>query len=475
MLRLTLFGPLDVTRDDVALPLPPSRKSRALLGYLAATDDSIRRDALCEMFWDIPDDPRGALRWSLSKLRAVVNSDQAERLVADRLAVRFCPTATACDLSDLRVVAQSPDAPLTDLMQVWDRTQGVFLAECDLPNQPLFTRWLEAERASLAALRQALATRVAAHPDLPPGKRALWAERGGADSAPSPAVHAATLTPPRQDVRFVQAHDGPHIAWAEVGEGPTIVKAANWLTHLELDWEAPIWNPLFHDLARDHHLVRYDERGCGLSDWDVDDISFDAFVTDLEQVVDAAGVDRFTLLGISQGAAVSIEYAARHPERVDRLVLFGGYPAGWRHTADADEVREREAVMVLTGTGWGRRDPTYRRLFSHGFMPDATLEELEWFDDFQRRTTSPENAVRFLQAFSELDVRHRLADLQVPTLILHSRGDRRIPYATARDMALHIPGARLATLESDSHLLIGREPAAQAFVAAVRDFIHTPA
>ena len=276
-----------------------------------------------------------------------------------------------------------------------------------------------------------------------------------------------------QDIRFVRAMDGALLAWTAVGPagGPPIVKAANWLSHLELDWQAPIWSPLFRDLARRHRFVRYDERGCGLSDWRVPEISFETFVGDLEAVVDAAGLARFPLLGISQGASVSIEYAARHPERVSHLILFGGYDAGWRHGASAEEIREREAIRVLTEAGWGSDDPAYRHLFSHTFMPTASEAELAWFDEFQRRTTSPRNAVRFLDAFASIDVRHRLAELRVPTLILHSRGDQRIPCATGRRMAATIPGAEFVSLESSNHLLLGRESASRALLEAVQEFL----
>jgi pimeloyl-ACP methyl ester carboxylesterase len=271
----------------------------------------------------------------------------------------------------------------------------------------------------------------------------------------------------------VQAEDDISLAWATVGspENPPLVKAANWLSHLELDWEAPIWSPLFRELARTFHFIRYDERGCGLSDWDVAEISFESFVSDLELVVDAAGLDRFPLLGISQGAAVSIEYAVRHPDRVSHLILFGGYAAGWRHVATPDEVREREAVMVLTETGWGRTNPSYRHLFSQTFMPSATAEELQWFDEFQRLTTSPENAVRFLDAFATIDVRDRLKDVRAPTLVIHSRDDMRIPMSSGREIAARIPDAEFVGLESRNHLLIGREPASAEFLNTVRRFL----
>lgn len=276
----------------------------------------------------------------------------------------------------------------------------------------------------------------------------------------------------RQKIRFCFADDSIRIAYATVGEGPPIVKAANWLSHLELDWDAPIWSPLFRRLAKNFRLIRYDERGNGLSDWEVVNLSLEAFVNDLETVVDAAGEERFALLGISQGAAVSIEYAVRHPERVSKLILFGGYPAGWRIDANADEIREREAIMTLTSTGWGQDNPAYRQIFSTTFMPTATPQELQWFNEFQRATTSPENAVRFLSAFGNIDVRHQLAKLQVPTLVIHSRGDQRIPLQTGLDMAAAIPNSEFVGLESENHLLLGRESASVDFVNAIREFVR---
>jgi pimeloyl-ACP methyl ester carboxylesterase len=177
------------------------------------------------------------------------------------------------------------------------------------------------------------------------------------------------------------------------------------------------------------------------------------------------------VLGISQGAAVSIEYAARHPERVSKLILFGGYPAGWRIDAGAEEIAEREAIITLTKTGWGKDNPVYRHIFSATFMPSATPEQLAWFDDFQRQTACAENAVRFLEAFSVIDVRHRLAEIRTETLVLHSRGDKRIPWEVGRDIAADIPNTSLVTLESDNHLLLEGEPAGEAFVEAIREFL----
>ncbi|QHQ35165.1 alpha/beta hydrolase [Algicella marina] len=525
MISIQTLGPLRISFNGKDLPLPKSRKTRALLGYLALSGAPQRRDRLCELFWDVPDDPRGALRWSLSKLRPMLNIEE-ERLTADRERVQIDSTRYTVDFHSVRAWADSDEAPVADLEEAWELANHVLMEDCEIPNQSDYTVWLEQQRNELARLRIRLARRLATLPDANTESAERWAERWLMDAPfdPDAALYAvsakrrlgrqreamalaeslelafteASITPPdwshdpkpdapamqpaalpdlapapRQIVRFLQTDDDTSLAWASTGDAanPPLVKAANWLSHLELDWEAPIWSPLFRQLSRTHNFIRYDERGCGLSDWDVPEISFESFVNDLELVVDAAGLDRFPLLGISQGAAVSIEYAARHPDRVSHLILFGGYSAGWRHHASEEEVREREAVMVLTETGWGRPNPAYRQIFSRSFMPDATPEELEWFDEFQRRTTSPANAVRFLEAFADLDVRHRLTDVKAPTLVLHSRGDLRIPMSSGRELASQIPNAEFTGLNSSNHLLIGREPASAEFIAAVTGFL----
>lgn len=287
--------------------------------------------------------------------------------------------------------------------------------------------------------------------------------------APAPVTGRQLLQ--RQKIGFCQARDGARIAYGVVGEGPPLVKAANWLNHLELDWDSPVWAPMFRELARDHRFVRYDERGNGLSDWAVADLSFEAFVDDLEAVVEGLGLERFPLIGISQGCAVAIAYAVRHPERVSHLILWGGYAAGWRVDASPEVRAEREAVITLVRHGWGRDDHAYRQIFSSTFMPSANLDELAWFNEFQRRTTSAENAARFLEAFASIDVRHLLGQVRCPTLVMHAKDDRRIPLSAAGALAAGIPGAELVTLDSDGHLLLGREPASEMFVAQVRDFI----
>ena len=199
------------------------------------------------------------------------------------------------------------------------------------------------------------------------------------------------MLPAEQEIRFCRSADGVQIAYSCIGRGPPLVKTGNWMTHLEKDLESPIWRHLYRDLAREHTLIRYDARGKGLSDWDVDDISFDACVRDLEAVVDAAGVERFALLGISQGCAVSVAYAVRHPERVTRLVLYGGFALGSAKRARTEAEKEQDAAMLtLMRLGWGQENPAFRQLFTSQFVPDATKEQADWFNELQRVSSSPE-------------------------------------------------------------------------------------
>lgn len=274
-----------------------------------------------------------------------------------------------------------------------------------------------------------------------------------------------------QDIRFCTSSDGVGIAYASVGEGPPLVKTANWLNHLEFDWHSPVWRHVFIALSRDHKLVRYDERGNGLSDWEVDDISFDAFVRDLEAVIDAAGLDRFALLGISQGCPVCIAYAVRHPERVSKLVLYGGYAQGWAKRGEKDRQRGH-AMLELIRQGWGQDNPAFRQMFTSTMIPGATREQMQWFNELQRRTTSPENAARLRLAMGDIDVMALLPKISVPTLVLHAREDAVAPFDGGRKMAALIPGARFVPLEGANHLLIENEPAWPRFLAEIRSFLE---
>lgn len=291
---------------------------------------------------------------------------------------------------------------------------------------------------------------------------------GAVTSTGKPARHgnssAALL---QQEVHFCTASDGVRIAYAVAGQGPPLVKAANWLNHLEYDWQSPLWSELLHELAASHRLVRYDERGNGLSDWDVDDISFEAFVRDLESVVDAAGLERFALLGISQGCAVSVVYAIRHPERISHLVLYGGFARG-RATRDPEHAR---TLLSLVKQGWGQENPAFRQFFTSLFFPEGTPEQMQWFNDLQRITTSPENAVRIMQATGELDISDLLPQVRVPTLVLHCRNDAAVVLDEGRRLAAGIPGAKFVALESRNHLVLESEPAWEKFIGEIKTFL----
>lgn len=278
--------------------------------------------------------------------------------------------------------------------------------------------------------------------------------------------------PPRQHIAFCRAGDGVRLAYAVVGEGPPLVRAANWMTHLGYDIESPVWSHWVRDLSRNHTFIRYDERGCGLSDWEAADFSFDDWVADLESVVEALGLERFPLLGVSQGGAVAVAYAARHPERVSRLVLCGAYARGRAVRAVGDEEKRAAALdLELARVGWGRDDPAFRQVFAAQFLPDGTRADWAAFDQLQRRTTSPENAVRFLEAFGRIDVRDETREVRCPTLVMHSRDDHRVPVRFGEELASLIEDARMVALDSNNHLLTGTEPAWQVFRQELEGFL----
>ena len=258
------------------------------------------------------------------------------------------------------------------------------------------------------------------------------------------------------------------------GSGPPIVRAATWLTHLDFDWESPVWRHWLAELGDGHTLVRYDERGCGLSDHELGELSVETWVSDLETVVDAAGVDRFTLLGVSQGAAIALVYAARHPERVSRLVLYGGYARG-RNWRGGEARAHAEAMASAIRAGWTDANPAFRRLFSMLFLPEGTPEQMAWYDEQQRRSTSGEIAVRLYEARNEIDVLDVAPRVTAPTLIAHARGDRVVPVEEGRLLAARIPDARFVLLESANHILLSDEPAWHAFVAELRAFLGSRA
>jgi DNA-binding winged helix-turn-helix (wHTH) protein/pimeloyl-ACP methyl ester carboxylesterase len=301
-----------------------------------------------------------------------------------------------------------------------------------------------------------------------------------AESAkPSEPVAVAKPQPParppnpQHEIRFCSASDGVRIAYALAGHGPPLVKASNWLNHLEYDWQSPIWSPLLHALARAHQLVRYDARGNGLSDWNANDLSFEAFVRDLECVVEAAGLDKFALLGISQGCAFSIAYAVRHPERVTRLVLYGGFARGRLKRGSQQAIEYADAIATLMRQGWSQENPAFRQMFTSLFIPGGTTEQMQWFNDLLRITTSPENAVRLRRTVDEIDIIDLLPLVKAPTLVLHCRNDAVQPFDEGRKLAAGIPGARFVALEGQNHLVLETDPAWSRLLDEIGNFLKS--
>lgn len=274
------------------------------------------------------------------------------------------------------------------------------------------------------------------------------------------------------EIRFCAAADGIQLAYALHGRGPPLVRVATWLTHLELDWQSPVWRHWLDRLGERHTLLRYDERGCGLSGGEVGDPSVDTWVGDLEAVVDAAGLERFALLGISQGAAIAVAFAARHPERVGDLVLYGGYARGRRLRGQA---QQEEALLASIRAGWATDEPTFRHLFSMLFLPQGTAAQLAWFDELLRATTTAETAVRLFRARGGVDVTEDAPNVVARTLVIHARSDLIVPVEEGRILARLIPSARLVMLDSPNHVLLAGEPAWEEFVAALHGFLGTPA
>ncbi len=274
----------------------------------------------------------------------------------------------------------------------------------------------------------------------------------------------------RQHIHIARTADGVHLGWARAGSGPPLVRAANWLTHLRHDLESPVWRHWIEFFAGHFDFVRYDERGCGLSDRVVESMSPENWLVDLECVVEAARIDGpLILLGISQGSVAAIQYAVRHPQRVSHLLIYGGYTEGWARRDGADAARQR-AVLEMVRVGWGSRNPVFRQAFTSRFLPEGTHEQIDWFNALCRESVAPEMAARLLEGRAGVAIGDLLEQVQVPTLVLHARGDEVVPISEGRRLAAGIAGAEFVELESVNHVLLAHEPAWQVFQQAVLQF-----
>ena len=538
MLQIRVLGQPAVLRHCTRVQLPQSKKTRALLAYLAVTARPHSRDRLCSMFWAVPDDPRAALRWSLSHLRPIVDEHDRRRIIAHRENVGLDLGGVEVDILHLRnLVLNGTDSISTDaLRQAAVALEGDFLEGLDLPDCREFQNWCIGQREDTRRLRARLLTELVARLENAPeealhyartlsllepadeGAEATvvrllraagrWREaeeefqraqqrlddlnvvRTGAlrqaaqlplqanaptiahnGNAISPHAEPLHAPPALHEVKFCRTSDGVRIAYASVGEGPPLVWAAHWLSHLSFSWESPIWRHWTEEFAKDHSFVHYDERGNGLSDWDSAEFSVDAFVRDLEAVVDALGLDRFALIGSSKGGPTAMAYAARHPERVSHLVVYGAYAQGWRLQGSDAEIERREATITLMRRSWAQDNPAIRQMLTSLFVPDATLEEIGWFNDLQRLASSAENAARLMRAVGDFNVLDLLPAITAPTLVLHCRNDSSVRFEQGQLIASRIPGSKFVPLDSRNHILLPRDPAWTHFVSEVRQFL----
>lgn len=285
-----------------------------------------------------------------------------------------------------------------------------------------------------------------------------------ATASPAPAVD--------QDIQFCTTSDGVQLAYSVIGTGPPVVSVSNWLTHLELDLSIPMRRELIRLLSPTHRVIRYDARGSGLSDREVADFSLDASVLDLTTVLDALGVQQVSLIGQSQGAAVAAAFAARQPDRVQKLVLCGGYARGRRMRGSSGEIAESDAFITLIKEGWGKELDTYVRMIGAFFMPDANAEQLSSFTQLQRRATPPENAAGIQLAIDSIDISKELSQVQAPTLVFHVRDDARAPFDEGRRMAAAIANARFIPLEGRNHVMLANEPCLARFLSEVAAFLQ---
>lgn len=277
-----------------------------------------------------------------------------------------------------------------------------------------------------------------------------------------------------QTIRFCTAEDGVQIAYATLGQGPPLVWAASWLTHLDLDLNSPLLSHWFRSLSQEHTLIRFDARGNGLSDRAVHDLGVPAWTRDLKAVVDDLGLEEFNLIGFCQGGAAAVEYTANHPYRVNRLVLYDSFARGaFTSSSSSKESRQAEALAEMIAVGWGKKTAAFRRVFTDLLLPDASPEQISWLAEMQRATVSPGMAVQLWRAFHHIDIRKSAQRLTVPAIVFHVRGDQMVPFEAGRELAALIPGAQFVPLQGENHILLENDPSWERFLTELHEFLGT--
>jgi pimeloyl-ACP methyl ester carboxylesterase/DNA-binding winged helix-turn-helix (wHTH) protein len=386
------------------------------------------------------------------------------------------------ELGEYRLVREGRSVPLTgkalNTLRILVERHGKLVSKQDLMSAVWPETTVEENNLdrNISTLRKALGEQANGQSFIETvprvGYRFVAPVTGSTPQAPQPTDRGLE-PPPRQEIRFCVTADKVRLAYATVGSGHPLVKVANCFNHLDFEWESPIWRHWVRDLAKGHSIVRYDGRGNGLSEWDVEDVSFEAWVHDLETVVDAAGLRQFVLMGHSQGGAIAIAYALRHPERVSHLVLCGAYSRGAHYRDHPDSVEVRRALETLVQMNWGKTNPAFFQVVTNLYIPEnAAPEDQRWFTDLQLISVSTANLVKFMRACDEINVRPLLPSLSVPTIVFHSDRDRVAPPHEGRILATEIPGARFVPLPSANHILLAGEPAWKIFREELTSFLE---
>jgi len=330
---------------------------------------------------------------------------------------------------------------------------------------------------NISTLRKALGEQLNGEPFIETvprvGYRFIAPVTEGGHQAPTVPTASTVSVPPRQEIRFCVTPDKVRLAYSTIGSGYPLVRVANCFNHLDFEWQSPIWHHWVRDIGQICSILRYDGRCNGLSQWDAEDVSFEAWIHDLETIVDAAGLDQFALLGHSQGGAVAIAYAIRHPERVSHLVLCGGYSRGAYHRDHPDAVKIRQALETLVQVNWGKTNPSFFQVVTNLYIPESVCaDDQSWFNDLQTVSVSTDNLVKFMRACDAINVRSLLPKLAVPTIVFHAHRDRIAPPEEGRILAAEIPGARFVPLPTGNHILLAEEPAWQIFRDELAAFLR---
>ena len=496
---IRVLGQMRVEIDGANVELPKSRKTRALLAYMISARKPVRREELCDLIWPLPADPRAALRWSLTKLRNLIEVGDDPIFISSADTLRLNDQAISLDIAVLEGAYGSNfgESTTTELAEMVENLCSPFGESIEMPDNQDFQLWFRSERKRIAGMQIALCEKLLGCREVEMNLRIQTVRRmielapenhafrmklnslieGKVESlditAEATARPNAQETRLVQEIRFCKTGNGTRIAWAKCGSGPAIVKAANWLNHLEFDWESPIWKHFFHYLARNNSFIRYDERGTGLSDWDVGEITPEACLRDLEAVVEASGEKQIVLLGVSQGAAFSVAFAARHPELVAGMILIGGFVTGWRNrNISAEKLAELEGLNSAVFSGWGKDNPVFRQIFTSIYVPSADREQIDWFNEMQRKSASPQNATRIRNMSGDIKYADLLGEVQAPTLVLHAEGDEVVPIRWGKEIAAGIEGARFVSLPSNNHLVLEQEEAWPVMKREIDEFLN---